>query len=136
MNPRTLFLELVVRLLTLPALKFHNWLFFTYVSAPRKSTRKAPAGVPEERGGAAGGAAPGATCGWRATARTSMGWRRSKWCIGARATPSCRRCAPWLGGSGNWTTRRGPRPHALTVDAPGLENHPGGVQQRGACRTP
>ena len=33
-NPRTLFLELVVVLLTLPALKFHNWLFFTYVSAP------------------------------------------------------------------------------------------------------
>ena len=45
-NPRTLFLELVVVLLTLPALKFHNWLFFTYVSAPRKSTRKvAPAGA-------------------------------------------------------------------------------------------
>jgi len=47
-NPRTLFLELVVVLLTLPALKFHNWLFFTYVSAPRKSTKKvAPAGACE-----------------------------------------------------------------------------------------
>ena len=132
-NPRTLFLELVVVLLTLPALKFHNWLFFTYVSAPRKSTRKvAPAGACPERGAARRRCgASGATCGWRATARTSMGWRRSRWCIGARATPSCRRCAPWFGGSGSGPRARGPRPHAPgPVDAPGPEDHPGGVQQQ------